>query len=86
VGSKILANFVGEQEITVTGMIEPFLFSEIELQFGDAGSIRVQKSPFVRITKKGRIALEPAYNYIKLCHSLQKQGWFTNESLNTKPE
>lgn len=86
VGSKILANFVGEQEITVTGMIEPFLFSEIELQFGEAGSLIVQKSPFVRITSKGRVALEPAYNYIKLCHSLQKQGWFTNESLNTKPE
>jgi Holliday junction DNA helicase RuvB len=86
VGSKTLANYVQEQEITVTGMIEPFLFSDIELQFGDAGNLRVQKSPFVRITSKGRIALEPAYNYIKLCHSLQKQGWFTNESLNVKPE
>jgi Holliday junction DNA helicase RuvB len=86
VGSKTLANYVQEQEITVTGMIEPFLFSEIELQFGDAGNIKVQKSPFVRITSKGRIPLEPAYNYIKLCHQLQKQGWFTNESLNVKPE
>jgi Holliday junction DNA helicase RuvB len=86
VGSKTLANYVQEQEITVTGMIEPFLFSDIELQFGDAGNLKVQKSPFVRITSKGRIALEPAYNYIKLCHSLQKQGWFTNESLNVKPE
>ena len=85
-GSRTLANYVEEQEITVTGMIEPFLFSDIELQFGDAGNLRVQKSPFVRITSKGRIALEPAYNYIKLCHSLQKQGWFTNESLNVKPE
>ena len=85
-GSRTLANYVEEQEITVTGMIEPFLFSEIELQFGDAGNLRVQKSPFVRITSKGRVALEPAYNYIKLCHSLQKQGWFTNESLNVKPE
>lgn len=86
VGSKTLANYVQEQEITVTGMIEPFLFSDIELQFGDAGNLKVQKSPFVRITSKGRIALEPAYNYIKLCHSLQKQGWFANESLNVKPE
>lgn len=85
-GSKTLANYVQEQEITVTGMIEPFLFSDIELQFGDAGNIRVQNSPFVRITSKGRLALEPAYNYIKLCHQLQKQGWFTNESLNVKPE
>jgi Holliday junction DNA helicase RuvB len=85
-GSKTISNYINEQESTVTGMIEPFLFSEIELQFGDAGSIRVQKSPFVRITKKGRIALEPAYNYIKLCHTLQKQGWFNNESLNVKSE
>jgi Holliday junction DNA helicase RuvB len=85
-GSKTIANYINEQESTVTGMIEPFLFSEIELQFGDSGNIRVQKSPFVRITKKGRVALEPAYNYIKLCHQLQKQGWFNNESLNVKPE
>jgi hypothetical protein len=40
----------------VTGMIEPFLFSEIELESVDNGSIKVQKGPFVRITKKGRIA------------------------------
>jgi Holliday junction DNA helicase RuvB len=85
-GSKTIANYINEQESTVTGMIEPFLFSEIELESVDNGSIKVQKGPFVRITKKGRIASVAAYHYIKLCHSLQKQGWFTNESLNVKPE
>jgi Holliday junction DNA helicase RuvB len=85
-GSKTIANYINEQESTVTGMIEPFLFSEIELESVDNGNLKVQKGPFVRITKKGRIASVAAYHYIKLCHSLQKQGWFTNESLNVKPE
>jgi Holliday junction DNA helicase RuvB len=85
-GSKTIANYINEQESTVTGMIEPFLFSEIELESVDNGSLKVQKGPFVRITKKGRIASVAAYHYIKLCHSLQKQGWFNNESLNVKPE
>jgi len=40
----------------------------------------------VRITKKGRVATDNAYSYIKLCHSLQKLGWFNNESLNVKSE
>lgn len=85
-GSRTIANYINEQESTVTGMIEPFLFSEIELESVDNGSVKVQKGPFVRITKKGRIASVSAYHYIKLCHSLQKQGWFNNESLNVKPE
>lgn len=85
-GSKTVANYINEQESTVTGMIEPFLFSEIELQYEDSGSIKVQKSPFARITRKGRIALDPAYKYIKLCQTLQKDGWFSNESLNVKSE
>jgi Holliday junction DNA helicase RuvB len=87
-GSRTISNYINEQESTVTGMIEPFLFSEIELSFKDSDqNITVQKSPFVRITKKGRIALVPAYNYIKMCQWLQKNdGWFKNESLNVKSE
>ncbi len=86
-GSKSIANYINEQESTVISMIEPFLFSEIELQYYDHKNVLViQKSPFVRITKRGRVALESAHNYIKLCQTLQKQGWFNNESLNVKSE
>lgn len=81
-GSKTLANYINEQESTITGMIEPFLFSDIEFQVGDT----LKKSPFVRITKLGRVALEPAVNYMNLCQRLQKDGWFANESLNFKSE
>lgn len=88
IGSKSLANLCQEQESTVISMIEPFLLSEINLEFVNpsTGQTSIVKSPFVRITSKGRIALEAAYKYIKLCQSLQKQGWFNNESLNVKPE
>jgi hypothetical protein len=67
-------------------MIEPFLFSEISLEFEDKGERIIQKSPFIRITRKGRVALEPAYNYILLCQELQARGWFKDESLNVKSE
>lgn len=85
-GSRTIANYINEQESTVTGMIEPFLFSEIDFLYTDRGTEKGQKGPFVRITKKGRIALQPAYNYIKVCQDLQTKGWFPNESLNVKPE
>jgi len=85
-GSRTIANYINEQESTVTGMIEPFLFSEIELQYTESGVVKGQTGPFVRITKKGRLALKPAYDYIKLCQFLQKKGWFNNESLNVKSE
>ena len=86
-GSRTISNYINEQESTVTGMIEPFLFSEIELKYEDSEkNVTIQKSPFVRITKKGRVALVPAYNYIKMCQRLQKDGWFKNESLNVKSE
>lgn len=85
-GSRTIANYINEQESTVTGMIEPFLFSEIELQYTESGAVKGQTGPFVRITKKGRLALKPAYDYIKLCQFLQKKGWFVNESLNVKSE
>ena len=82
VGSKTLGNMINEQESTVTGMIEPFLLSDIEFKMGD----EIKKSPFIRITSKGRVALEPAVNYMNLCQRLQKDGWFVNESLNFKSE
>jgi Holliday junction DNA helicase RuvB len=85
-GSKTIANYINEQESTITGMIEPFLFSEIEIEVADDGKVKIQKSPFVRITRKGRVALQPALKYINTCHSLQKSGWFANESLNVKSE
>ena len=86
VGSKTLANHVGEQEITVISTIEPFLLSDIELEYKDGDRTRIQKGPFIRITSKGRMTLEPALNYIKVCQYLQKDGWFTTESLNVKSE
>lgn len=88
IGSKSLANICQEQESTLIAMIEPFLLSDINLEYVNpsTGQTNVIKSPFVRITSKGRIALEASYKYIKICQSLQKQGWFNNESLNVKPE
>lgn len=88
IGSKSLANLCQEQDSTITSMIEPFLLSEILLEYVNpsTGQTIEIKSPFVRITSKGRIALESAHKYIKLCQSLQKQGWFNNESLNIKSE
>lgn len=86
-GKETIANLLQEQESTVISMVEPFLLSEIELKFHEPnGKLVMQKSPFVRITKGGRVALEPALNYIKLCQTLQRQGWFNNESLNVKSE
>ena len=67
-------------------MIEPFLLSDIELEHKEQGNVVRKSGPFVRITKKGRVATENAYSYIKLCHSLQKLGWFNNESLGVKSE
>ena len=85
-GARTISNYINEQESTVTSMIEPFLFSEISLEFEDKGEKIIQKSPFIRITRKGRVALEPAYNYILLCQELQARGWFKDESLNVKSE
>ncbi len=87
-GSRSIANMCQEQESTVISMIEPFLLSDITLEYVNPanGQTVVIISPFVRITSKGRIALEAAYKYIKLCQSLQKQGWFNNETLSVKPE
>ena len=81
-GCRSIANMINEQESTVTGMIEPFLLSDIEFKMGD----EIKKSPFIRITREGRVALEPAVNYMNLCQRLQKDGWFVNESLNFKSE
>jgi len=88
-GLKSLATLVNEQESTVCDMIEPFLLSDIEFEFNDMknGKNVEEKSPFVRITKRGRIPTPTAVNYIIVCLNMQKKyGWFKNESLNIKPE
>lgn len=80
-GSRSLATMIQEQESTVTQMIEPFLLSDIELEYRDSnGTAKVQTGPFARLTKSGRIATRESMNYIKLCKALQRQGWFNNES------
>ena len=80
-GSRSLANMIQEQESTVTQMIEPFLLSDIELEYRDAsGNPKLQTGPFAKLTKSGRIATRESMNYIKLCKALQRQGWFNNES------
>jgi Holliday junction resolvasome RuvABC ATP-dependent DNA helicase subunit len=86
IGSRSLGAMINEQESTILGMIEPFLLSDIELEHKEQGNVVRKSGPFVRITKKGRVATDNAYSYIKLCHSLQKLGWFNNESLNVKSE
>lgn len=82
IGSRSLANMINEQENTLLYMIEPFLFSDIELEFNTNQGISRLVGPFSRITKKGRVPTEGAYKYIKLCSNLQQKGWFNNESLN----
>lgn len=81
IGSRSLASMINEQENTLLYMIEPFLFSEIELEYKVNNGTTKFVGPFSRVTKKGRVATEGAYKYIKLCCSLQKNGWFNNESL-----
>jgi len=81
-GSRSLASMINEQENTLLYMIEPFLFSEIELEYNTNTGVNKLVGPFSRITKKGRVATEGAYKYIRLCLNLQSKGWFNNESLN----
>lgn len=81
IGSRSLANMIQEQESTVVQMIEPFLLSDIELEYRDSSGIpKIQMGPFAKLTKSGRIATRESMNYIKLCKALQRQGWFNNES------
>lgn len=82
IGSRSIASMINEQESTVQDMIEPFLLSDISLEYKVAGESRKEVGPFARITKKGRVATQNAYTYLKLCMSLQQQGWFQNETLN----
>jgi Holliday junction resolvasome RuvABC ATP-dependent DNA helicase subunit len=74
---------INEQESTLTDMIEPFLTSEINLEFRDSeGKTKCMTGPLSKVTKKGRVATQSAYTYLKLCKQLQNnQGWFHNESL-----
>jgi len=81
-GSRSLANMINEQENTLLYMIEPFLFSDIELEYNTNQGTNRLIGPFSKITKKGRVATEGAYKYIKLCLNLQQKGWFNNESLS----
>lgn len=85
-GSRTIASMINEQENTLLYMIEPFLLSDIELEFIKEGSKSTYIGPFCKITDKGRRPTEGAHKYIRLCHALQKQGWFSNESLNIDPK
>ena len=81
-GCRSIANMINEQESTITDMIEPFLTSDINLEFkGPDGGTKAMSGPFSRVTKKGRVATQSAYTYMKLCQSLQKSGWFPNETI-----
>lgn len=80
-GSRSLASMIYEQESTVLHTIEPFLFSDIELEYMTKEGQKKIVGPFARITKKGRWYTENAARYIKLCNTLKKNGWFNNESL-----
>jgi len=82
IGSRSIASMINEQESTVQDMIEPFLLSDISLEYKVSGESRKEVGPFAKITKKGRVATQNAYTYLKLCISLQQQGWFQNETLN----
>jgi hypothetical protein len=72
---------IKEQESTVLYNIEPFLFSDIELEYVTKEGHKKISGPFCRMTKRGRTFTENAVKYIKLCNSLKQQGWFNNESL-----
>jgi Holliday junction DNA helicase RuvB len=88
-GLDSIATLCNEQESTVKSMIEPYLLSEIEFECNDTknGQLVKDYSPFVRITKRGRVPTSSAVNYITVCLNMQKKyGWFKNESLNIKPE
>jgi len=80
-GSRSLATMIYEQESTVLHTVEPFLFSEIELEYLTKDGQKKMVGPFAKITKKGRWYTENAVKYIKLCNTLKQSGWFANESL-----
>jgi Holliday junction DNA helicase RuvB len=84
IGSRSLASMINEQEKTLLYMIEPFLFSDIELEYLTKDGQQKAVGPFCKLTKKGRMATENAFRYIKLCSNLQQKGWFSNESLEIK--
>jgi Holliday junction DNA helicase RuvB len=89
IGLDSLATLCNEQDSTVKSMIEPYLFSQIEFEVNDmkTGQLVKDNSPFVRITKRGRIPTSSAVTYITVCLNMQRRhGWFKNESLNIKPE
>jgi|APGre2960657468_1045069.scaffolds.fasta_scaffold00038_53 Holliday junction DNA helicase RuvB len=83
-GSRSIASMINEQESTVLNTIEPFLLSDIKLEFQKQGQTVELSKPFIKITPKGRISTESAYHYIRLCQNLQSHGWFPNESLTIK--
>jgi len=80
-GSRSLATMIYEQESTLLHTVEPFLFSEIELEYLTKDGQKKMVGPFAKITKKGRWYTENAVKYIKLCNTLKQSGWFANESL-----
>jgi Holliday junction DNA helicase RuvB len=82
IGSKTLATMTHEQESTLLHTIEPFLLSDIELEYLTKDGTKKIVGPFAKITKKGRWYTENAVKYVKLCNTLKQNGWFANESLD----
>ena len=80
-GCRSIANMINEQESTITDMIEPFLTSDITLEYKKEGKPISSCGPFSKVTKRGRVATQNAYTYMKMCQSLQNQGWFVNEAI-----
>jgi Holliday junction DNA helicase RuvB len=80
-GCRSIANMINEQESTITEMIEPFLTSDILLEYKKEGKAISSCGPFSKVTKRGRVATQSAYTYMKMCQSLQTQGWFANEAI-----
>jgi Holliday junction DNA helicase RuvB len=77
-----LVALVNEQPETIKTMIEPYLMNEIDLPVDG----HIMRGPFVKMTKKGRIAIKTAAKYLELCLELQKQGWFVGEKLLVSKE
>lgn len=92
VGVKTLATLVGEQQETLTSMIEPFLMQSVDLpvwvkQPDGTKTREVRRGPMVKATRRGRQATTIAKNYVEMCRGAQKNaGWFPNENLTLTTE
>lgn len=82
-GLKALASMLNEQEVTISSMIEPYLLTNIKVDYHDATDAKqTLEGPMIRLTKRGRAATDVAEAYLRECQRIQKAfGWFPNENL-----